>query len=67
MEANEIENGAKMESKGSQMERKRSSKRATIDKKTMKNEAVECDGELRLGMASTRCLLDFHWIPNRIC
>ena len=35
--------------------------------KSMKNEAVECDGELRLGMGSTRFLMDFHWIPNRFC
>ena len=68
MEAEELQHGAKMEPKGSQMERKWSSKRAKIYKKTsMKNEAVECDGELRLGMSSTRFLMDFHGIPNRFC
>ena len=68
MEAKELQNGAKMEPKGSQMERKWSSKRSKIDiKKSMKNEAVECDGELRLGMASTRFLMDVHWISNRFC
>ena len=68
MEAKELQNRAKMDPKGSQMERKWSSKRAKIDKKeSMKNEAVECDGELRLGMASTRFLMDFHLISNRCC
>ena len=79
MEAKNLENGAKMEPKGSQMERKWSSKRSNIDKKSMKNEAVECDGELSLGMASTRFCdgfpldtksmllrfsIDFHRISN---
>ena len=45
---------SKMAPKGSQMERKWSSKRSQIDKRSMKNEAVECDGELSLGVASTR-------------
>ena len=54
MEAKELQNGAKMEAKRSKIERKWSSKRSKIDKKSMKNEAVECDGELSLGMASTR-------------
>ena len=45
MEAKELQIGAKMEPEGSHMERKWSSKRARIDKKIMKNEAVECDGD----------------------
>ena len=67
MEAKELQNGAKMEPKGSQMERKWSSKRAKIDEKSMKNKIVECDGELCLGRASTRFLMDVHWISNRFC
>ena len=45
MEAKEVQNGAKMDAKMSQMEGKWSSKRSKIDIKSMKNEAVECDGE----------------------
>ena len=65
MEAKELQNGAKMEAKGSQMQRNLSSNRPKIDKKSMKSKAVECDGELCLGMASTRFLMDVHWILNR--
>ena len=39
MEAKELENGAKMAPKGSQMEGKWKSKRAKTDLKSMKNEA----------------------------
>ena len=67
MEVKELQNGAKMEANRSRMDRKWTSKRSKIDKKSMKNEAVECDGELRFGMASIRCLMDFHWISNRFC
>ena len=58
------QNGAKIEPKGSQMERKWSSKRAKIENISMRNKAVECDGDLFLGMASTRFLMDVHWISN---
>ena len=54
MEAKELQNGAKMEAKRSKMERTCSSKRSQIIEKSMKHEGVECDGELSLGMASTR-------------
>ena len=64
MEAKELQNGAKMEAKGSQMQRNLSSNRPKIDKKSMKSKAVECDGDLFLGMASTRFLMDVHWISN---
>ena len=33
-------------------------------KHSVKNKAVECDGDLCLGMASTRFLMDVHWISN---
>ena len=68
MEAKELQNGAKMDSKlsakGATWRENEALSEPKLIKQSMKNKAVECDGDLFLGMASTRFLMDIHWISN---
>ena len=62
MEAKELQNGAKMEPKGSQ---NGAPSEPRLIKQSVKNKAVECDGDLCLGLVFIRFLMDVHWISNR--
>ena len=70
MEAKELQNGAKMEPKlspkGAKWRENGAPSEPKLIKQSVKNKAVECDGDLFLGMASTRFLMDVHWISNRL-
>ena len=68
MEAKELQNGAKMEPKlspkGAKWRENGAPSEPKLIKQSVKNKAVECDGDLFLGMAPTRFLMDVHWISN---
>ena len=68
MEAKGLQNGSKMEPKlspkGAKWAENGAPSEPKLIKQSVKNKAVECDGDLFLGMASTRFLMDVHWISN---
>ena len=68
MEAKELQKEAKMDPKltpkGAKWRENGAPSEPKLIKQSMKNKAVECDGDLCLGLVFIRFLMDVHWISN---